>query len=113
MTETPLVHGASSPFNRFRNARSAALRGAKVGAVVAGAIFVAAIAFMVVPVTWQRWSSGTPLFRFSMKAMGLLVGNFVGGSLVSTAWGAIIGGFVMGIVGACRRDPSRMKSSPV
>lgn len=113
MTEPPVDHGVPSCFSRLRSARAAGLRGAKVGAVVAGGIFVAAIVFTLVSEAWQRWSAGTPLFPFSPKTWGRLVGNFVGGTLVSAAWGGLIGGLIMAIFGACRKDPSRTESVSV
>jgi hypothetical protein len=105
--DTPVAQGTSLPVSRFRNARASALRGAKVGAVVGGGIFMAAIALTTATVLWQRWAAGTSLFPFSLKTWGLLIGNFVGGTLVSAAWGGLFGAFIMGIAGACRKTSQR------
>jgi hypothetical protein len=57
---------------------------------------------------WHRLQSGRPLVIPSLVTVGQVIGNSIGGTLVSAAWGLIIGAFVVGIVGG----PSGSQGQP-
>jgi hypothetical protein len=111
MAKTSMTQGASLRTGRLATARSAAVRGAKAGAVIAGGTFLAVIACATAPTLWQRWMAGTPLVPMAAKGWGPLIGNLVVGTLASAFLGGSIGAFVLGIVGACRKDHAKTYSA--
>jgi hypothetical protein len=102
----------AAPVSRLRRARATAYRGAKAGAAIGAVVFLAGILFITAHTSWVLWQAGRPVLTPLILTAVQGIGTILGGTLVSAAWGGLIGALVMGIVGAVRRAPRIDNTAP-
>jgi hypothetical protein len=107
-----LSQDTAPPGSRLRRARATAYRGAKAGAAIGAVVFLVGILCITAHTSWVLWQARRPVLTPLILTTVQGIGTILGGTLVSAAWGGLIGALVMGIVGAVRRAPRIDNTAP-